>query len=183
MEDKLQKFAEKIKKSKSCYGAGGMQNRKHPNRWRKDLAEFFEKNGIKLVNPVEDNKDIFNDSMMGFKSKGVAYSLDELLKIDPKKRCLMFKQTEENDLHYMQNVDFHVFYFDESVGFGTNTEFRENYDNFKKPVIIIRTISVDSLAHWNEWRWFDMLEKGDAIEFKSFSEMKDFFKEYMGFKK
>jgi len=183
MEDKLEMFAKKLENATSCYGAGGMQKRKQPNRWRKDLAEFFEKNGINLVNPVEDNKDIFSDSMMGFKEEGVAYTLDDLLKIDPKKRAMMFKQTEENDLHFMENVDFQIFYLDSSIGFGTNTEFRENYDRIKKPVIIIRTIPVEDLAHWNEWRWLDMLETGNAIEFKSFPDMKEFFKQYMGFKK
>lgn len=183
LEDKLKQFAEKINKAKSCYGAGGMQKRKHPNRWRKDLAEFFQKNNLKLVNPVEDNKDIFNDSIMGFKSEGVSYTLDELLKIDPEKRIMMFKQTEENDIHYMENVDFQIFYFDDSIGFGTMTEFRENFDRIKNPAIIIRTIPVEDLAHWIEWRWFKMLQNGDAIEFRNFTQMKDFFKEYLNFKK
>ena len=183
MEDKLKKFAEKIQNAKSCYGAGGMQKRKQPNRWRKDLAEFFEKNGINLVNPVEDNKDIFSDSMMGFKAEDVPYTLDELLKIDPEKRIMMFKQTEENDLHFMNNVDFQIFYLDDSIGFGTMTEFRENCDVIKKPAIIIRTFPIEELAHWIEWRRFKMLQTGEAIEFKSFPEMKLFFKEYMGFKK
>ena len=52
MEDKLKNFADKIKSAKSCYGAGGMQRRKNPNRWRKDLAEFFFEIGdydIKLL--------------------------------------------------------------------------------------------------------------------------------------
>lgn len=182
MEDKLERFAEKIEKAKSCYGAGGMQNRKQPNRWRKDLSEFFGKNGIKLVNPVEDNKDIFSGSMMGFKEAGVSYTLDELLKTDPEKRAMMFKQTEENDLHFMENVDFQVFYLDESIGFGTMTEFRENFDRIKKPVIIVRTLEVEKMAHWIEWRWLKMLQTGDAIEFKSFSKMRQFFKEYLGFK-
>lgn len=182
MEDKLEKFSEKIRKAKSCYGAGGMQNRKRPNRWRKDLAEFFDKNNLKLVNPVEDNKDIFSDSMMGFKEEGISYNLNELLKIDPEKRAMMFKQTEENDLHFMENVDFQIFYFDDSIGFGTMTEFRENYDRIKKPAIIIRTMNVEDMAHWIEWRWLNMLKTGDAIEFRNFSKMRKFFKEYMGFK-
>ena len=183
IEDKLEKFSEKLKKAKSCYGAGGMQKRKQPNRWRKDLAEFFEKNGINLVNPVEDNKDIFSDSMMGFKAEGVSYTLNELLKIDPEKRAMMFKQTEENDLHFMENVDFQVFYLDDSIGFGTMTEFRYNFDVLKKPVIIIRNIPVEDMAHWIEWRWLKMLQSGDAIEFKNFTQVREFFVEYMGFKK
>jgi hypothetical protein len=183
MEDKLMKFAEKIKGSKSTYCAGGMQARKQPNRWRKDLAEFLEPNNIKVVNPVEDNKDIFSDSMMGFKSEGIAYTLDDLLKTDPKKRAMMFKQTEENDIHFMESVDFQIFYLDDSIGFGTMTEFRENFDTIKKPTIIIRTIPVNKLAHWIEWRWLSMLESGNAIEFKNFSEMRQFFVSYLGYKK
>lgn len=183
MDNNLKQFAEKLKNAKSCYGAGGMQKRKQPNRWRKNEAEFFEKNGVKFVNPVEDNKDIFSPSMMGFKDDGTPNSLEDLLTLDHDKRCMMFKQTEENDLNYMKNVDFQIFYLDDSIGFGTNTEFRENYDNFKKPVIIIRNIPVNELAHWNEWRWFNMLKSGDAIEFKNFPDMEQFFVDYLKFKK
>lgn len=182
MENTLKIFADKISKAKSCYGAGGMQNRKNPNRWRKDLAQFFEKNGLKLVNPVEDNKEIFSNSMMGFKDGGVSYTLEDLLKVDPEKRIMMFKQTEENDLHFMENVDFQIFYFDDSIGFGTMTEFRENYDRIKKPAIIVRTIPVDALAHWIEWRWLKMIKNGNAIEFRNFSSMRSFFQEHLGFK-
>ena len=183
MEKKKKNFADKIKSAKSCYGAGGMQRRKNPNRWRKDLAEFFEKNNIKLVNPVEDNKDIFSNSMMGFKAEGISYTLDDLLKVDPEKRIMMFKQTEENELHFMENVDFQIFYLDESIGFGTMTEFRENYERIKKPAIIIRNIDISEMAHWIEWRWFKMLKNGDAIEFRNFSDMREFFVNYLGFKK
>lgn len=183
MENKFSIFAEKIKNAKSCYGAGGMQKRKNPNRWRKDLAEFFENNNIKLVNPVEDNKDIFSPSMMGFKSEGIPNTIDDLLETDHEKRIMMFKQTELNDLHYMQNVDFQIFYLDDSIGFGTMTEFRENYDNFKKPTIIIRTIEPKDMAHWVEWRWYNMIKSGDAIEFKNFTDLRQFFIDYLKFKK
>lgn len=182
-EDQLKLFAEKIKNAKSAYGAGGMQRRKQPNRWRKDLAEFFEKNDLKLVNPVEDNKEIFSASMMGFKEDKVPFTLDDLLETDPEKRCMMFKQTEENDLHFMKNVDFQVFYLDDSIGFGTMTEFRENFDNIKKPAIIVRTIDVGEMAHWIEWRWLKMIKNGDAIEFRNFTELREFFINYLGFKK
>jgi hypothetical protein len=182
MDDNLKKFAEKLKNAKSCYGAGGMQKRKNPNRWRKDLATFFEINAVRLVNPVEDNKEIFNASMMGFKEENIPYTLEELLDIDPEKRAMLFRQTELNDFKFMEMVDFQIFYLDESIGFGTMSEFRENYDRIKKPSIIIRTIEIRDLAHWVEWRHFRMLKEGNAIEFKNFPEMKKFFIEYLNYK-
>lgn len=183
MDEKIKQFAEKIKGAKSTYLAGGIQNRKNPNKWRLDLTEFFGKNNMRVINPVADNQEIFAPSVMGYKEDGKPYTVEDLRISDPDKLAILYKQTEENDLHFMQIVDFHVFYLDDSIGFGTNTEFRENFDNFKKPVIIVRTIPDEKLGHWNWWRRHETLKSGNAIEFKGFTEMKEFFKEYLGFKK
>lgn len=181
--ENLKQFAEKIKSFKSTYLAGGIQARKNPNRWRLDLTEFFDKNNIRVVNPVADNAEIFAPSVLGYKDDGTPYTIEDLIETDPDKRLMLFKSTEQNDLVFMQNVDIQVFYLDESAGFGTYTEYRENFNNFKKPCIIVRTIKSRELPHWIEWRVHNMLKDGTAIEFKSFPDMKEFFVDYLKFKK
>lgn len=183
MEENLRQFAEKIKNFKSTYLAGGIQARKNPNRWRLDLVEFFGENNIRVINPVADNQEIFSPSVMGYKDDGKPYTINDLIETDHEKRIMLFKQTEENDLVFMQQVDLQIFYMDESAGFGTWTEYRENYNNFKKPVIMVKTIKTSDLPHWVEWRYFKLLQNGNAIEFKSFPEMKEFFVNYLKFKK
>lgn len=181
--DKLKEFSEKIKNIKSVYGAGGIQNRKNPDNWRQDLSTFFGKNDVRFINPFADNQEIFNPSVMGHNKDGKIYTMDDLLEIDHEKRVMLFKQTEENDLYFMQNVDLQIFYLDESAGFGTYTEFRENFNNFKKPAIIVRRMPVEKLPHWIEFRWLKMLQDGNAIEFKNFPDMKNFFVEHLKYKK
>jgi len=181
--ENLKQFAEKIKNVKSTYLAGGIQNRKNPSRWRLDLTEFFDANDVRVINPVADNAEIFAPSVLGFKEDGTTYTIDDLIKIDPEKRIMLFRQTEQNDLVFMQQVDLQIFYLDESAGFGTYTEFRENYDNFKKPVIAIRTLPLDKLPHWIEFRYWKMLQNGQLIEFKSFTDMKEFFVTNLKYKK
>ena len=182
MQD-LDKFAEKLKSFKSAYLAGGIQNRTRPDGWRQDLTEFFSKNNKKVNNPYADNEKIFNPSIMGYKDDGKVYTLAELMRTDEGKRTYLLKQTEENDLYFIDKSDLMIFYLDESAGFGTYTEFRENYDKFKRPVIIVRTIPRNKLPHWIEWRrYLSLIKEKTAIEFKSLSEMKEFFKGHLGFK-
>lgn len=184
MDEKLKQFADKIKGFKSAYGAGGIQNRKNPDSWRQDLAQFFGKNNIRFINPFADNQEIFNPSVMGYKQDGTIYTMDDLINVDHYKRVMLFKQTEENDMFFMQDADIQIFYLDDSAGFGTYSEFRDNYDRFKKPFIVVRRIAIAKLPHWIEHRWYRALNEDNmAIEFKNFNELKDFFVEYAGFKK
>lgn len=182
MEENLKIFAEKIKNLKSAYTAGGIQNRKNPDGWRQDLVKFFGNNDVRIINPYADNQEIFNQSVMGMNDEGKPYTMQDLLIIDPEKRIMLFRQTELNDMYFMTNIDLQIFYLDESAGFGTFTEFRENYDEFKKPVIVIRRIAIEKLPHWIEWRYFKSLQFGQMIEFKNFPEMKRFFVEYLNYK-
>ncbi len=182
MEEHLKIFADKIKDLKSLYTAGGIQNRKNPDGWRQDLVKFFGNNNIRVINPYADNQEIFNQSVMGYNEDGKAYTMQDLLKIDPEKREMLFKQTEENDMYFMSMVDLQIFYLDDSAGFGTYTEFRENYETFQKPCVIVRRIAIDKLPHWIEWRYNKLLRSGQSIEFKNFPEMKKFFTEYLNYK-
>jgi hypothetical protein len=182
MEENLKQFSEKLKNLKSLYTAGGIQNRKNPDGWRQDLVKFFGNNNVRVINPYADNQEIFNQSVMGYKEDGSAYNMSDLLTIDPEKRIMLYKQTESNDMYFMNSVDLQIFYLDDSAGFGTWTEFRENYDNFKKPFIMIRRIPVEKLPHWIEWRWWRSLQSGMSIEFKNFPEMKKFFIDYLNYK-
>lgn len=182
MEENLRIFAEKLKNIKSLYTAGGIQNRKNPDGWRQDLVKFFGNNNIRVINPYADNQEIFNQSVMGYNEDGKAYTMQDLLTVDHEKRIMLFKQTEENDMYFMSMVDLQIFYLDESAGFGTWTEFKANYEQFKKPCIIIRRMPPEKLPHWIEWRWFKILQSGNAIEFKNFPEMKKFFIEYLNYK-
>ena len=188
MSDKvknLEDFAKLIKDFKSIYGAGGIQNKSRPDSWRQDLTVFFEKNSKKFINPYADNAKIFNPSIMGYKEDGTPYTLEELQTVDEDKEAVLLKQTEENDMHFIKNSDIVFFYLDGTEGFGTKTEFRENYDTFKKPMIIVRTNAVPrkSIAHWIKWRRYRaIIKEKTAIEFKTLTEMKQFFIDYLGFK-
>jgi hypothetical protein len=182
MEDNLKLFADRLKNLKSLYTAGGIQNRKNPDGWRQDLVKFFGNNNVNVINPYADNQEIFNQSIMGMNEEGKPYTMQDLLTIDPEKRIMLFRQTELNDLRFMENVDLQIFYIDESAGFGTYTEFRENYDTFKKPTVIIRRIAIEKLPHWIEWRYYKLLQSGVGVEFKNFPEMKKFFVDYLNYK-
>jgi hypothetical protein len=182
MEENLKLFAEKLKNLKSLYTAGGIQNRKNPDGWRQDLVKFFGNNNVQVINPYADNQEIFNQSVMGYNEDGKPYTMNDLLTIDHEKRIMLYRQTELNDMYFMANVDLQVFYLDESAGFGTWTEFKENYQIFKKPCIIIRRMPIEKFPHWIEWRYFKILQVGNAIEFKNFPEMKKFFIEYLNYK-
>lgn len=182
----LENFAKLIKDFKFLYGAGGIQNKSRPDSWRQDLTEFFGKNGKNFVNPYADNAKIFNPSVMGYKENGTPYTLEELQTVDENKEATLLKQTEENDMHFIKNSDVVFFYLDGTEGFGTKTEFRETYDVFKKPIIIVRTnvVPIKSIAHWIKWRRYNALVKDrTAIEFKTLTELKQFFIDYLGFKK
>ena len=183
MNQDLNYFANLIKDFSSCYLAGGIQKKSRPDQWRQDIKEFFKKNERKVNNPVEDNEEIFNASIMGYKTDGSNYTLDELVKNNEVKWAMLLKQTEENDFYFIANSDLLIFYLDDSAGVGTATEFMKNYDNYKKPFIIVRTISRNNLPHWVGWRRYNALIKDKvAIEFKTLTEMKEFFKEYLKFK-
>ena len=176
----IESFAQKVKGFKSVYLAGGIQNRARPDGWRQMLTEFFEKYDVQVFNPVQDNANIFNPSVMGYKEDGTPYTLEELQTVDENKESLLLKQTEENDLHYMNQADLIIFYLDDSAGFGTYTEFRENYDRIKKPVIIIRTKAIKDLPHWIKWRRYNaLIKENTAIEFKSMTDLKDYYKKYL----
>jgi len=180
MGQDIEIFAKKVKGFKSVYLAGGIQHRARPDGWRQMLTEFFEKYKIEIFNPVKDNANIFNPSVMGYKEDGTPYTLDELQTVDEAKEGLLLKQTEENDIHYMNKADLIIFYLDDSAGFGTYTEFRENYDTIKKPFIIVRTKAIKDLPHWIKWRRYDALIKENrAVEFKSLSDLKDYYKKYL----
>lgn len=182
MNDSKQ-FAELIKDFKKVYGAGGIQHRKFADGWRQDLNIFFDKNDKEFLNPVADNDKIFNPSVMGYKKDGSIYTLEELLKVDEEKRAMLLKQTEENDMYFIGESDLVIFYIDSTAGFGTMTEFRENADEFKKPFMIVRTIARNALPHWIEQRrYFALMVKKTAIEFKSLTELKKYFIDYLGFK-
>ena len=183
MNKDLQTFAEKIKDFKTVYLAGGIQNRTRPDGWRQNVSEFVEKNKRAALNPFADNSKIFNNSIMGYKEDGSVYTLEELLKVDEGKWAYLLKQTEENDFHFIANSDLIIFYLDDSAGFGTYTEFREVTDNFKKPFIMVRSVSRQNLPHWiSSRRYFSLVRDRTAIEFKNLLEMKQFFKDYLGFK-
>jgi len=62
-------FADKIKNFKTVYLAGGIQNRNNPESWRVPLTRFFESNNIEVYDPVKDNENIFNSSVLGFDVK------------------------------------------------------------------------------------------------------------------
>lgn len=183
MNQDLKAFAEKIKDFKSAYGAGGIQARTFADSWRVPLGEFLEKNKRKFLNPYADNAKIFNDSVMGYKSDGTVYTLEELLKVDEGKWAYLLKQTEENDMYFISKSDLIIFYLDDSAGFGTYTEFKKVVDHFKKPFIIVRSVSRQNLPHWiGSRRYFSLMRDRTAIEFRSLSEMKQFFKDYLGFR-
>jgi len=182
MEENLKIFADKIKNLKSLYTAGGIQNRKNPDGWRQDMAKFFGNNNVRVINPYADNQQIFNNSVMGYNDDGKPYNMMDLLTVDPEKRIMLFKQTEENDFFFMNNVEMQLFYIDDSAGFGTWTEFRENYDNIQKPFIMVKRLATEKLPHWIEWRYFKAIQSGMAIEFRSFPEMKRFFVEHLNYK-
>ena len=183
MSQVLKAFAEKIKDFTSAYLAGGIQNRTRPDGWRQDITEFLEKNKKIANNPCADNAKIFNDSIMGYKENGSVYTLEELLKADEGKWAYLLKQTEENDMYFIGKSDIIIFYLDDSAGFGTYTEFREVVDRFKKPFIMIRSVSRQNLPHWiGSRRYFSLIRERNAIEFKNLTEMRQFFKDYLGFK-
>ena len=183
MDNNLKNFANLIENFSSCYLAGGIQNRVRPDGWRQDLTTFLEKNSRKANNPYADNEKIFNPSIMGYKEDGSVYTLDELMKVDEGKWAYLLKQTEENDMYFISKSDIIIFYLDDSAGFGTYTEFRENIKKYKKPFIIVRSVARQKLPHWiGSRRYFALIRDKNAVEFKSLTEMKQFFKDYLGFK-
>ena len=176
----LEYFVDSIKDFKSVYLAGGIQHRIRQG-WREDLQNYFLKNKIKVFNPVEDNSHIFHPSIMGYKGNGKTYSLSELQDIDELKESILLKQTEINDYYFIKISDLIVFYFDGTENFGTYTEFCWVYE-MKKPMIIIRNYPRRKLPHWIKWRrYFYLILEKRAIEFRSFVELKEFFKTYFGF--
>jgi hypothetical protein len=179
----LVSFAEQIKNFKFAYLAGGIQHKANPDGWRQDLTSFLEKNKRTAINPFADNEKIFNPSVMGYKSDGSVNSLDDLLRNDEGKWAYLLKQTEENDMYFIAKSDIVIFYLDSSAGFGTYTEFKETVDKFKKPFIIVRNISRNALPHWiASRRYFSLVKDRTAVEFKSLSDMKEFFVKHLNFK-
>jgi len=183
--EKYQFFLEMIKNFKSIYLAGGIENRSNPNSWRLVLIDFFNKNEVKgpIFNPVDDNQHVLHSSILGYKDDGSSYTLEELRKNDEVKMNLLVRQMELNDFNFINRSDLIIFYLDDSAGFGTYTEFRENCVKYKKPMIIIRNIARSDLHPWVEWRRHDALVNiKNAIEFKNLSELKLFFIKGFDFK-
>jgi len=176
----LEYFVDLIKNFKSVYLAGGIQNRNNPESWREPLTQFFEYNNIKVYDPVKDNENIFNPSVLGFSIR----SLDELLEKDEVKHSVLLKQTEENDKYIIKEiVDLVIFYLDGTESFGTWTEFALTYD-IKKPFIIVRNEPRRKLPDWVKWRrFYALIIDRIAVEFRSFEELKEFFIKCLGFKK
>ena len=182
MNKNLELFAEQLKQLKTVYMAGGIQNASQPNSWRNLLNDFFVKNNVKTFNPVSDNTEIFNQSILGYKEDGTAIKIADLQDMDEIKESLLFRQTELNDKNLIKKADLIFFYYDDRIGHGTRTEFDWAYD-MKKKIIIVRTIPRNKIAHWNKWRRLYALSIDRiAIEFKSLSEAKQFFIDYLKFK-
>ena len=172
-------FAEKIIEFKSVYLAGGIQNRNNPESWREPLTKFFKSNNIEVYDPVKDNENIFNPSVLGLDVK----TLSDLMGVDELKHAVLLKQTELNDMYVVKNkADLVVFYLDGTESFGTWTEFSWVY-SLKKPFIIVRTEPRKKLPDWVKWRrYYALIIDRIALEFRSFEELKRFFIEYLGFK-
>jgi len=182
VNEELLQFARLIKGFKSCYMAGGIQSAAHPNSWRDLVSKFLEANGITIYNPVEDNKLIFNQSILGFKVDGTEIKFEEMQDVDELKEAILLRQTEINDKKYIKDSDLVIFYLDDRIGHGTMTEFDWCY-YWRKPMIIIRTIPRRQLAHWTKWkRYFAMKVDRFAIEFKSINDMKKWFISCLNFK-
>ena len=182
MNKNLEQFAEKLKQIKTVYLAGGIQNASMPNSWRSLLTEFFAKNNVKSFNPVSDNTAIFNQSVLGYKEDGTKIKIDDLQDTDEIKEALLFRQTELNDKNLIKKADLMFFYYDDRIGHGTRTEFDWACD-MKKKTIMVRTIPRNKIAHWNKWRrLYGLLIDRNVIEFKSLSEAKQFFIDYLKFK-
>ena len=165
-----------LNKIKQIYLAGGIQAAAHPNSWRNLLTDFFNKefSNIIVFNPVEDNSNIFHPSIMGRKDDGNPYSLGELQNIDELKEALLLRQTEINDKQAIKKSDVIIFYLDDRIGFGTKTEFSWCYE-WKKPMIIIRTIPRRNLAHWVKWRrYYALVIERFALEFKSLTDFQNY---------
>lgn len=178
----LEQFAEEIKSFKTVYMAGGIQNASRAESWRTPLAGFFKLNNKIAFNPVADNESIFNQSVLGYKEDGTVIKMDDLQDIDEIKEALLFRQTELNDKTLIKKSDLLFFYYDDRIGHGTRTEFDWGCD-MKKKIIIVRTIPRNKIAHWNKWRrYFSLLIDRNAVEFKSLSEAKQFFIDYLKFK-
>ena len=87
--DDLELFAQKIKGVKKVYLAGGIQHASQPNSWRDILTQFFNKNGVSVFNPVTDNAQIFNQSVLGYKEDGSPIHVTELQDIDELKEAVL----------------------------------------------------------------------------------------------
>ena len=179
----LKYFAMKLKEINfnTVYLAGGIQSAKSPNSWRDPVTTFFTINGRETFNPVSDNTLIFNQSILGYKDD-TPLILDDLQSTDELKEALLLRQTEINDMRAIKKADLIFFYLDDRAGHGTKTEFDRAYD-WKKPIIIVRSVSRKNLAHWNKWRrYYGLVIDNNMIEFKNLTEMKGFFVKYLDFK-
>jgi len=182
MLQSLEAYAKLIKDFKIIYLAGGIQAAKMPNSWRSSLSNFIKYNNRNAFNPVDDNGNIFNQSILGYRDDGTKIFLEDLQDMDELKEALLLRQTELNDKKAIKEADVIFFFLDDRIGHGTMKEFDWAYD-WKKPIIIVRTISRKKLAHWNKWRrYFGLIIENNIVEFRSLTEAKEFFIKYMGFK-
>ena len=134
------------------------------------------------MNPVSDNTEIFNQSVLGYKEDGSKISVDDLQDSDEIKEAMLYRQTEINDKNLIKKADLLFFYYDDRIGHGTQTEFSWGYD-WKKKMIMVRTIPRNKIAHWNKWRrLYGIVIERNIIEFRSLSEAKQFFIDYLKFK-
>ena len=177
-----EKFIQKFGNFNTVYLAGGIQSAKMPNSWRSIIGEFLIYNNKLLFNPVDDNSNIFNQSILGYRTDGTALALEDLQDYDELKEAILLRQTELNDKKAIQESDLIFFFLDDRIGHGTMKEFDWAYD-WKKPIIIVRTISRRKLAHWNKWRrYFGLMVENNIMEFKTLGEVKEFFVQYFNFK-
>ena len=169
---KLNYFAKKIKGFKSVYLAGGIEKAQKQD-WRFSLERFFEKNKIKVFNPLRIDEKLLKSFKMKTKK--------ELEKKSKLKYHIFLREIEEKDKFIIENKsDLVIFYLNGKEGFGTWTELKWCYDKEKR-FMIVREEREKRLPEWIRWRKYFALAELRCIEFKSLSDLKEFFVVYFGF--
>lgn len=161
------------------YSAGAIQNALR-TPWRDELREIVESIGGEFKDPVGDNANIFNQAVLGYHSDGTYKTLEYLINHDEDKAAMLLKQTEENDLYYIQHVCNVIFFFyDDRAGHGTKTEFDRAFDWGKK-IILVRGVSRMTMAHWNLWRRTMGKKTGQVVEFGTLPEAYEYIRKTYG---
>jgi len=169
---KLNYFAKKIKGFKSVYLAGGIEKAQNQD-WRFSLERFFEKNKIKVFNPLRIDEKILKSFKIEAKK--------ELEKKNELRYYIFLREVEEKDEVIVKNkADLVIFYLNGKEGFGTWTELKWCYDKEKR-FIIVREEKEKKLPEWIRWRRYFALAELRCIEFEGLSDLKEFFIVYFGF--